>query len=108
MDFWDILPYFYAKAREVKDLKNFKTEIILIKFRSYVLSNSEGRVKVFQDICMKYPRMTGLWLGPAIVYVLVNDPSLIKEVLLSPKCLDKPFLYGFFRLGSGLITANCK
>lgn len=52
--------------------------------------------------------MIKLWLGPAILWILVNDPKSIQKVLLSPVCLEKPFFYKFLRLDSGLISAKCK
>lgn len=52
--------------------------------------------------------MIKLWLGPAILWILVNDPKTIQKVLLSPVCLEKPFFYKFLRLDSGLISAKCK
>lgn len=47
-------------------------------------------------------------LGPAIMWILINDPRAIQKVLLSPLCLEKPFFYKFLRLENGLISAKCK
>ncbi len=58
------------------------------------------------DLCLKYDHLIKLWLGPAILWILVNDPKTIQKVLLSPVCLEKPFFYKFLRLDSGLISAR--
>lgn len=47
------------------------------------------------------------WLGPAL-FIFVNDPKLIEQVLDSPKCLEKSFLYKFLRLDKGLLAAKRK
>lgn len=52
--------------------------------------------------------MVKLWLGPTMLWILVNEPRLIQKLLLSPVCLEKPFFYKFLRLDSGLISAKCK
>lgn len=67
-----------------------------------------GRFKLLHELCLKYSEMIKLWLGPAILWILVNDPKMIQKVLLSPVCLEKPFFYKFLRLDSGLISAKCK
>lgn len=45
------------------------------------------------------------WLGPAL-FIFVNDPQLIEQVLKSPKCLEKSFFYKFLRLDKGLLAAK--
>jgi cytochrome P450 family 4 len=67
-----------------------------------------GRLKQLHELCLEYNHMIKLWLGPAILWILVNDPKTIQKVLLSPVCLEKPFFYKFLRLDSGLISAKCK
>lgn len=45
------------------------------------------------------------WLGP-ILFVFVNDPKLIEQVLDSSKCLNKSFFYKFLKLEKGLLDAK--
>lgn len=51
--------------------------------------------------------MTKFWLGP-VLFVFINEPSLIKQVLNSPKCLEKSFTYKFLRLDKGLLATKRK
>lgn len=44
------------------------------------------------------------WLGPMLVIVL-GKPEDIQTVLLSQKCLDKPYVYRFMDDNLGLFTA---
>lgn len=46
-------------------------------------------------------------MGPTL-FIFVNDPKLIEQVLSSPKCLEKSFLYKFLRLDKGLLVAKSK
>lgn len=62
---------------------------------------------MFHQLCLEQKRCTKLWLGPSIMWIIINDPRIIEKVLLSPECLEKPFFYKFLRLGNGLITAKC-
>lgn len=63
---------------------------------------------MIHDLSLEYNKFTKLWLGPAMMWILVNDPRSIQKVLLSPQCLEKPFFYKFLRLDNGLISAKCK
>lgn len=44
------------------------------------------------------------WLGP-VVAIFLGKPEDFQTVLLSPKCLDKPYLYSFMDDNQGLFTA---
>lgn len=52
-------------------------------------------------------KLVRFWLGPAL-FIFVNDPKLIEQVLDSPKCLEKSFFYKFLRLEKGLLAAKRK
>lgn len=49
--------------------------------------------------------MTRFWLGP-VLFIFVNEPDLIKQVLNSPDCIEKSFTYKFLRLDKGLLAAK--
>lgn len=50
-------------------------------------------------------KLVRFWLGPAL-FIFVNDPKLIEQVLESSKCLEKSFLYKFLKLEKGLLAAK--
>ncbi|CAO1411007.1 unnamed protein product [Diamesa serratosioi] len=68
--------------------------------------DDEGRLKMLHALCLEHKRLVKLWLGPAIMWILVNDTKCIQKILLSPNCLEKPFFYKFLRLDNGLISAK--
>ena len=67
------------------------------------------RFKIVEKILLKYGKndMTRFWLGP-VLFIFVNEPSLIKQVLNSPDCIEKSFTYKFLRLEKGLLAAKRK
>lgn len=67
-----------------------------------------GRLKMLHSLCLEHKTVVKLWLGPAMMWILVNDTKCIQKILLSPNCLEKPFFYKFLRLDNGLISAKCK
>ncbi len=44
------------------------------------------------------------WLGPVLA-VFLSKPEDLQAVLLSPKCLEKPYIYRFMDVNQGLFTA---
>lgn len=46
-------------------------------------------------------------IGPKYFF-MVDNPDDIKTILTSSQCYDKPYIYDFFRLESGLISIRCK
>lgn len=47
-----------------------------------------------------------VYLGSTLV-ILLDKPEDIKKVLTSDDCLDKPFIFDFFPLPTGIFTARC-
>lgn len=89
---------------------NFKIERIFFHNKNFnkPIKTISGRFNLLHEMCLKYPQTLKLWLGPSMLWVLINDPKMIQKVLLSPICLEKPFFYKFLRLNSGLISSKCK
>jgi cytochrome P450 family 4 len=73
----------------------------------FLNKDEEGRLAMLHQLCLEQKTYTKLWLGPAIMWILANDPKTIQKILLSPVCLEKPFFYKFLRLENGLISSRC-
>lgn len=65
------------------------------------------RFKLITSILEKYHehKLVKVWLGPWL-FVFVNDPELIQNVLHSNQCLEKSFFYKFWKLDNGLMSAK--
>ncbi|XP_058816291.1 probable cytochrome P450 313a4 [Topomyia yanbarensis] len=50
-------------------------------------------------------RMSKAWAGPRLL-LITSHPDLIQQILTSPDCLEKPFLYEYAGFGEGLFTAK--
>lgn len=46
-----------------------------------------------------------IWLGPKL-HILIDKPADLQTVLLSPNCLDKPYVYRFLPNERGLFTSE--
>ncbi|KAL1404064.1 hypothetical protein pipiens_020088, partial [Culex pipiens pipiens] len=66
-------------------------------------------VQLFSNIARALANPAKLFRVMATVMpvVVTNDPDMTQRILTSPDCLEKAFLYKFFRLDSGLFAANC-
>jgi cytochrome P450 family 4 len=100
-------PYFLGKDEEGSTWYFYSSSIMKLEYNGRYLANL-GRLKMLHQLCSEYKSYTKLWLGPAIMWILINDPRSIQKILLSPLCLEKPFFYKFLRLENGLISAKCK
>ncbi|EAT42802.2 AAEL005700-PA [Aedes aegypti] len=60
-------------------------------------------VKIFRD----YDRMVRVWAGPKML-LFTSHPDLVQQLLTSPACLEKPFLYSFAGFEQGLFTSKYK
>lgn len=66
------------------------------------LQRFENIVNVFQ----RSERLVKVWNGPVMI-LFINHPDLVQQILSSPACLEKPFLYGFAGFKTGIFTAKC-
>lgn len=48
-----------------------------------------------------------IWLGPILV-VSLDRPEDVKTILMSPNCLEKPYLYRFLPAELSILTMKCK
>lgn len=78
----------------------------LLTLRS-LRQSEEERFRIAQEILIKYENndMTRFFLGP-VLFVFINDPILIQQVLTSQNCIEKSFTYKFLRLDKGLLAAK--
>lgn len=77
------------------------------KIKLINLNQKPVRLQMQTEYLKKEPRICYAMFGP-IPKVMVNHPDLIKQVLLSPDCLQKVSFYRFFGWGNGLATADAK
>lgn len=46
------------------------------------------------------------WIGP-VCNITLDKPEDVKAILMSPSCLDKPYMYRFLPSTRGILTAAC-
>ncbi|XP_035894960.1 cytochrome P450 4C1-like [Anopheles stephensi] len=56
------------------------------------------------ELMHQLPSPMRAWLGPFLL-VVIDRPEMVQDILNSPDCLQKPFMYDFFRLNKGLFGA---
>lgn len=59
------------------------------------------------DFCKKMQSPGKFWFGTSLV-LLVDEPEDIQTILNSPNCLAKPYVFNFFNLKKGLLSARCE
>lgn len=81
--------------------------VSVVSLRLIIVFSFADRFDIVRNMLEKYQQnsLTRFWLGP-ILFVFVNDPQLIEQVLDSPKCIEKSFFYKFLRLDKGLLAAK--
>ncbi|XP_038113070.1 cytochrome P450 4c21 isoform X2 [Culex quinquefasciatus] len=67
--------------------------------------NDVERFEIVKRAFEACDRITKAWAGPKL-FLLTSHPDLIQQLLNSPDCLEKPFLYKFAGFGKGLFTAK--
>lgn len=79
-------------------------------FGNSLLLYGKTATQIFNEI-IDYMRMYDSpiksYLGPFLV-VSTDRPEDFKTVLMSPHCLDKPYIYQFFSSEAGLMSITCK
>lgn len=68
--------------------------------------NEIERFETIRDVCISADRILKVWAGPKLLLV-TSHPDLIQQILTSPVCLEKPYLYRFAGFEEGLFTAKC-
>nr|XP_019560219.2 LOW QUALITY PROTEIN: probable cytochrome P450 313a4 [Aedes albopictus] len=67
--------------------------------------NEIERFETIRDVCISADRILKVWAGPKLLLV-TSHPDLIQQILTSPVCLEKPYLYRFAGFEEGLFTAK--
>ncbi|XP_021701726.1 probable cytochrome P450 313a4 [Aedes aegypti] len=67
--------------------------------------NEVDRFEIIRDVCYSAERILKIWAGPKLL-LLTSHPDLIQQILTSPVCLEKPYLYHFAGFEEGLFTAK--
>ncbi|XP_058814983.1 probable cytochrome P450 313a4 [Topomyia yanbarensis] len=65
------------------------------------------RFDTMVKICSENDRLVKVWAGPKLL-LFTCHPDLIQQILSSPDCLEKPFLYRFAGFEHGLFTSKYK
>jgi len=68
----------------------------------------KSTVEIFSDIIhfiKSRGTPTKIWIGPCLTLTL-DKPEDFKTVLMSPNCLDKPYMYQFMPSDIGILTAK--
>ncbi|KFB53108.1 AGAP002138-PA-like protein [Anopheles sinensis] len=61
-------------------------------------------VSHLMELMHHLPSPMRAWLGPYLL-VVIDQPAMVQDVLSSPDCVQKPFMYDFFRISKGLFGA---
>ena len=104
------IQYHYDRKKFFKFAENIpeKKPFGVLGHGPYLLGKNDGqKFKWLHETCLEFKSLLKLRLGPAMIWIIVNEPRFIQKVLLSPNCLEKPFFYKFLRLDNGLISAKC-
>jgi Cytochrome P450 len=65
---------------------------------------ADSVLEYFANNFDKFSSPAKVWLGPAILYLHVDDPKNAKAILCAEESLDKANFYRFFRLGNTIFT----
>ncbi|KAL9705994.1 hypothetical protein quinque_009512 [Culex quinquefasciatus] len=63
------------------------------------------RTDLIKETFQECDRISKAWAGPKLL-LLTSHPDLIQKILMSPDCLEKPFLYRFVGFELGLFTSK--
>ncbi|XP_058817437.1 cytochrome P450 4c21-like [Topomyia yanbarensis] len=71
----------------------------------YLGQSSEKRFLKISKALSHPAKFFKMWLG-FVPIICTNDPSMAQQILTHPDCLEKPYLYDFFKLDYGLFSAR--
>lgn len=91
----------------VKHLPTIKASVPIIGNAYKFIGKSTA--EIFTDI-IQFIKTSGtptkIWIGPCLTITL-DQPEDVKTILMSPNCLDKPYMYRFLPSEVGILTAAC-
>ncbi|XP_055633048.1 uncharacterized protein LOC129773462 [Toxorhynchites rutilus septentrionalis] len=96
------------KYRFARDLPGLKPLYPILGNGDIMLWKTDvQRFDTMVKICTDHDRLVKVWAGPRLL-LFTCHPDLVQQILSSPDCLEKPFLYSFAGFEQGLFTAKYK
>ncbi|XP_055541468.1 probable cytochrome P450 313a4 [Wyeomyia smithii] len=71
---------------------------------SFLWKNDEEMFDNVQHIMKNPAKLFKAWMGP-ISFIGTSDPDSIRGILTHPHCIQKPYIYDFFKIDFGLFAA---
>lgn len=107
---FSLVKYVLHVQRIEKYVKNFATMEPLVPFIGNVkLFMGKSLQQLYEELLVMLLRQGTPFraqIGPSF-FIVVDRPEDMKAILMSPHCLDKPYIYDHFRRPLSIITQKC-
>ncbi|XP_055643108.1 cytochrome P450 4c21-like [Toxorhynchites rutilus septentrionalis] len=67
--------------------------------------SGEERFNNLSGVLKNSAKLFKLWLG-VYPFICTSDPGMAQKIFTNPNCMEKPFIYDFFKLEYGLFAAH--
>lgn len=91
----------------MKDLKTLPRIPFIGNIAFFMGKSLQEVYEEFIQIILKSGTPFKAQIGPAF-FILLDEPEDVKTVLMSPHCLDKPYIYDFIHSPFSLLGQRCK